>query len=100
MNQAKYNTASCIGKFLRSLPAPFQEDLHFKGDDIKKICDLRNDLVHANIFTANETEIYFYTLFVNALLVAKICLELGMTEELAVYYASRTPNFHDLELAD
>lgn len=100
VNQAKYNTASCIGKFLRSLPAPFQEDLHFKGDDIKKICDLRNDLVHANIFTASETEIYFYTLFVNALLVVKICLELGMTEELAVYYASRTPNFHDLELAD
>lgn len=68
-NRSKYNTTTCISRFLELIPEELRSIMKYGENDIQKICDLRNDMTHANEYEVSEQELYSYTNFVHQLLV-------------------------------
>ena len=67
LNRQKYNTETCIRKLVLSIEEITKIDWLYSKNDIKSICDLRNNITHANSYSLDEIEPM--TNFIESLLV-------------------------------
>lgn len=68
-NQSKLNTASCINKFMKQLPAELSAEWIFDKSHVESICKLRNDLTHANEIEPTTQDVEVRARFIEVLLV-------------------------------
>lgn len=68
-NGGKYNTETCITRFLEVVPEDIQSTMKYGKGDINEICRLRNNMTHANEYEVSEDKLQSYTRFIHQLLV-------------------------------
>lgn len=88
-NESKLNTASCITKFLKSIPESLRRRWIYDASDVNSICKLRNDLTHANEAEPESEAIESQAKFIEVLLVIRLLLEIGVSIETATLIAPR-----------
>jgi hypothetical protein len=88
-NQSKLNTAGCIIKFMKELPPDLSDNWQFGKSDIEPICQLRNDLIHANEIEPDEREIEIRAKFIEVLLVIALFKSIGITPQCMTLIAPR-----------
>jgi len=80
-NKSKYNTAKCIQDFYNEIPSATTKYWKYQKHDIQKICQLRNDITHANDYQITNQELYLITCFIELLLIFALALQLGIKPE-------------------
>lgn len=93
-NKSKLNTAGCIAKFLKTLPSSLRERWNFGSNDIQGICKLRNDLTHANTTEPDSHDVACKAKFIEALLVARLLIFLGVSADSAAVVLPRLRGHH------
>ncbi len=88
-NGSKLNTAACINRFLQTLPMDLRGRWIYDHNDIDDICKLRNDLTHANAVEPEAYEIEKKAKFIEALLVVRLLVVLGVPIESAAKLVPR-----------
>lgn len=79
LNESKYNTAKCIQDFFEeTIEKSISHDWKFSKKDINEICNLRNDITHANGHNNTENEILEKTKFVEILLIIALFKKVGI----------------------
>jgi len=71
-NGSKYNTETCIGRFIDTIPEELKSILEFTKDDLRIICRLRNNITHANDYFIEDEELHSFTKFIHQLLIFAI----------------------------
>lgn len=89
VNESKYNTETCIRKFMERIPEAVQSAWKFQVTDLNRICTLRNDITHANNYYVSDDDLLDQTYFVNTLLYFALLESIGVSLETTVRVASR-----------
>lgn len=89
VNESKYNTETCIRKFLARIPEAVRSAWKFQATDLNRICALRNDITHANDYYVSEDDLLDQTYFVNTLLYFALLESIGVSLETTAAVASR-----------
>lgn len=90
-NNSKLNTAACITKFLKTLPVDLRKRWIYDASHIQEICNLRNDLTHANAVEPDPHDIEKKAKFIEVLLVTRLLIAVGVSVENAAAIAPRLP---------
>lgn len=93
-NNSKYNAEKCIGDFLKTLPPALSSMWVYQKSDLAKICQLRNDISHANDYQIQDDEIEKMCKFCEVLLVIALFLKLGVNMDSAAAVIGRTDGYH------
>lgn len=88
LNRQKYNTETCIQRLMSSIDGI---DWVYSKIDVKRICDLRNDITHANDYSLDEIEPM--TNFIESLLVFSLLRLIDVSEVEIVKVLSRLDVF-------
>jgi len=96
-NGSKYNTEKCIGDFFDALPDDLLKSIKYKKSDLRKICDLRNDITHANDYSISEEDLSCYTAFVNTLLYLALLNQIGIIPKEGALAVHRLSGFHHIQ---
>lgn len=78
LNHAKLNTAGCINVFIKKIPSTLLDKWIYGSSDIESICNLRNDLTHANDIELKEYEIDRKAKFIETLLILRLLVKMGI----------------------
>lgn len=93
-NNSKYNTDKCIQDLYKKLPKSLTDKWKFARSDIANICNLRNDITHANDYYADEREVQEKTKFVEVLLIHSLCEILGVSFSILESLSYRIEGYH------
>lgn len=94
LNKSRYNTQTCLRKFLETLPSEIIAGLKFSVDDLKDICRLRNDITHANEYYVSENKLTEYTYFIEMLLILALFKELGIPHTTSMLTIHRMSGYY------
>lgn len=97
LNKTKYNTETCIRKFMETLPTELTDNWRFKKTDLAKICKLRNDITHANNYFEKEDDMRAKILFIEVLLIINLFKQIGITLADSAKIIPRLSAYHFLE---
>lgn len=93
-NNSKYNTAKCIQDFYLKIPKNISSKWKIKKSDISDICELRNDITHANDYYISPTELAEKEKFIEVLLNYSLFEKLGVELSLAGIVMPRLSGYH------
>lgn len=93
-NNSKYNAEKCIGDFLKTVPPALSSMWVYQKSDLAKICQLRNDISHANDYQIPDDEIEKMCKFCEVLLVIALFLKLDVNMDSAVAVIGRMDGYH------
>lgn len=77
-NGQKYNTEKCLTDFVSSLPQQAQEGLGVTKALLSEICNLRNNITHANKYNIENDRLHVLTAHIHHLLIFAILEKLGV----------------------
>lgn len=97
LNQSKYNTSKCLIDFYATLPSVLKKAIDFNNQGIEKICQLRNDITHANPYSVDESTLNRYISFINMLLYVALLEKVGIKPELSSMVVNRLDGFHHIQ---
>jgi hypothetical protein len=89
LNQSKLNTAGCIARFIKKIPPAIRARWIYGVSDIEAICNLRNDLTHANEIEPEELDIDKKEKFIEVLLLISLLVKIGVSIDVAASIAPR-----------
>jgi len=95
-NNSKYNTEKCIIDFYRKLPAGIKEAWRLKQDAITAICNLRNDISHANDYFETSDDLLSKCAFVESLLIIALLETIGVPINVGAKVIHRLAGAHHL----
>ncbi len=88
-NNSKMNTAGCIARFMKKIPKNLRQRWVYGANDINDICELRNDLTHANEVEPETYEVERKAKFIEVLLVIRLLIAIDVSAESAASIATR-----------
>lgn len=94
INLSKYNTEKCVKDFYKRVLEEINADELNNSVDIKAICDLRNNITHANDYSLDDNELQKYTAFVEVLLYLALLEKIGVSLEIGGTVIHRLTVFH------
>jgi hypothetical protein len=96
-NQSKLDTASCIRRFMASLPDKVVNKWTYRSQDLEAICKLRNDLTHANLLESDKDDVAKKAKFIEVLLVIKLLELVGVATTDAAFISARLHRHYWIE---
>lgn len=94
LNNSKYNTAKCIIDFYAKLPSTLKERIVFNNEDIQDVCQLRNNITHANAYTIDEKKLAKYSSFINILLYIALLGKVEISPKSVAEVVHRLNRYH------
>lgn len=88
-NESKYTTEKRFSDFIQSMPEPAKKTLWLGREDLRRICDARNDLVHGRRIQIAADELRKITAFIDLLVAYAILDRLGFDFASTAQFVSR-----------
>ncbi|WP_306304552.1 HEPN domain-containing protein [Methylogaea oryzae] len=95
-NHSKYNTEKCLRDFFDTIPTSITNTWIYDKRILKSICDLRNDLSHANNHSLDSSTIAEFTVLTETLLTIALLRKLEVPIESATLVISRMTGYFSI----
>lgn len=94
LNESKYNTEKCIQEFYNLMPNTLRNSWVYKKSDIGGLCNLRNDITHANDYYVDEKEMEKKTKFIEVLLILFLLSKIDILPEVGEKLIHRVSGYY------